>query len=96
MYPADAQPEVNAILTAAQQARLRQIALQSDGPGAFRDPEVVAQLRLTPEQRDGIRAIEEEAFFAWMRTMGPGGPPPGGPDTGLKERTPKTRESWRC
>ena len=83
--------EVNAILTAAQQARLRQIALQSDGPGAFRDPEVVAQLRLTPGQRDGIRAIEEEAFFARMRTMGPGGPPPSGADAGPKERSPNER-----
>ncbi len=86
--------EVNAILTAVQQGRLRQIALQSDGPGAFRDPEVVAELRLTPQQRDGIRAIEEEAFFAWMRTMGPptGAPAPTrSPGTG-----PPTRlHHWR-
>jgi serine/threonine protein kinase len=70
--------EVNAVLNAPQQARLRQIGLQADGPGAFRDPEVVAALQLTPEQREGIRAIEDEAFFAMMRMMAPptgsGGP----------------------
>ena len=67
--------EVNAVLTAQQQVRLRQIGLQADGPGAFRDPEVVAALKLTPEQREGIRAIEDEAFFAMMRMMAlPTGP----------------------
>jgi serine/threonine protein kinase len=83
--------EVNAILTRAQQTRLRQIALQSEGPGAFRDPEVVAALRLTPAQRDGIRAIEDEAFFAMMRTIGP--PPPGAasPEPRPKERPANER-----
>jgi hypothetical protein len=59
---------VGGILTPAQQARLRQVGLQSEGPGAFRDPEVVAELALTPEQREQIRGIEDEALFAWMRT----------------------------
>src|SRR5439155_533550 len=43
--------------------------------GAFRDPEVASVLQLTTDQRDRIRAIEEEAFFAWMRAMAPGPPP---------------------
>jgi serine/threonine protein kinase len=59
--------EVNALLTPAQRARLGQIALQAEGPGAFREPEVVAALNLTAEQRDRIRTIEDEALFGWMR-----------------------------
>jgi serine/threonine protein kinase len=62
--------ELNAILTAEQQARLRQIGLQSEGSSAFRDPEVAAKLELTPEQRERIRVIEDDAAFGWMRTMG--------------------------
>ena len=72
--------EVNAILTAAQQTRLRQIGLQADGPGAFRDPEVVAKLRLTAEQRERIRAIEDDSFFGWMRMAGFPPRPGGGPE----------------
>ena len=40
------QAEVDAILTPSQRARLRQIALQSEGPAAFRQPEVVEALGL--------------------------------------------------
>jgi serine/threonine protein kinase len=65
---------VNSILTVGQQDRLRQIGWQSEGASAFRDPEVVAELKLTPAQREQIRTIEEEALFAWMRNArrGPG------------------------
>jgi hypothetical protein len=59
--------EVNRLLTPTQRARLRQIGLQAEGPGAFREPEVVAGLKLTPEQRDRIRTIEDQALFGWMR-----------------------------
>ncbi len=72
--------EVNAILTGAQQVRLRQIGLQADGPGAFRDPEVAARLQLSTEQREQIRAIEDDAFFSWMRMTGFPPHPGGGPD----------------
>ena len=82
--------DVNAVLTAPQQARLRQIGLQADGPGAFRDPEVVAALQLTPVQREGIRAIEDEAFFAMMRMMGPP-TGPAGPEPKPKDRPAKER-----
>jgi serine/threonine protein kinase len=67
--------EVNELLTAAQRFRLRQVALQAEGPGAFGEPEVVSELKLTPEQREQIRTIEEEAFFGWMRGPRPGKPP---------------------
>jgi hypothetical protein len=59
--------EVNRLLTLTQQARLRQIGLQAEGPGAFGEPEVVAELKLTAEQREQIRTIEEGALFGWMR-----------------------------
>ncbi len=61
--------ELNAILTPVQQVRLRQIGLQSEGPVAFRDPEVAARLVLTPEQRERIRVIEDDDAFGWMRAM---------------------------
>jgi serine/threonine protein kinase len=64
--------EVNALLTPAQRARLRQIGLQAEGPGAFSEPEVVAELELTAEQRDQIRTIEDETLFGWMRGAAPG------------------------
>lgn len=67
--------EVNAILTREQLGRLRQIRLQLAGPAAFRDPEVAAALELTPEQRDRIRAIEEEWLFAWTKKMRDGSGP---------------------
>jgi serine/threonine protein kinase len=85
--------DVGAILMPAQQARLRQIGWQSEGVGAFRDPEVVAELKLTAQQRARIRAIEERALFAWMRTArrnrsgGDRGPPPPPRDGPVYERT---------
>ena len=43
------------------------------------EPEVVAELKLTADQRDRIRTIEEDALFGWMRRPPPGdsaGAPP--------------------
>ena len=59
--------EVDGILQPSQRVRLRQIALQTEGPAAFREPEVVEALGLTPGQRERIRAIEDEILFAQMR-----------------------------
>jgi len=39
--------EVNRLLIPAQRVRLRQIGLQAEGPAAFGEPEVVAELELT-------------------------------------------------
>ena len=81
--------EVDAILTPSQRVRLRQIALQSEGPAAFREPEVVEALGLKPGQRERIRAIEEENLFSQMREMQSGKPP----------RRPASRRwsaSWAC
>jgi len=59
--------ELNRILTLSQQARLQQIGLQSEGSAAFRDPEVAELLGLTPDQRNRVRVIEDDAAFGWMR-----------------------------
>jgi serine/threonine protein kinase len=57
------------ILTSGQLRRLRQIELQLQGPRAFQDPEVTADLKLTAAQKEQIRAIQAEAF-----PCGPGEP----------------------
>jgi eukaryotic-like serine/threonine-protein kinase len=67
--------EVDAILTPSQRVRLRQLALQSEGPTAFREPEVVEALGLTPGQRERIRALEEESLFSQMRDLQAGKAP---------------------
>ena len=63
--------EVDAILSASQRLRLRQLALQSEGLGAFREPEVVEGLGLSSRQREQIRAIEEEVLIGQVREMQP-------------------------
>jgi serine/threonine protein kinase len=61
--------EIDAILTPSQRGRLRQIALQAEGPAAFREPEVVEALVLTPGQRERIRGIEEGTLFRQIREI---------------------------
>jgi serine/threonine protein kinase len=48
------------LLQPEQAQRLRQIALQHAGAEAFATPEVVVELRLTPEQMETMRSIREE------------------------------------
>jgi serine/threonine protein kinase len=62
---------VKAILNPEQLKRLYQIELQSDVPGAFREPEVASLLKLTNEQRERIRLIEEEALVGLLKTFWP-------------------------
>jgi eukaryotic-like serine/threonine-protein kinase len=78
--------EVDAILSASQRLRLRQLALQSEGLGAFREPEVVESLGLSSRQREQIRAIEEEVLIDQMREMRAGGMLG---DAGKKPREPE-------
>jgi hypothetical protein len=59
--------EVHVLLSPARQGRLHQIGLQAEGPGAFSQPEVVAELQLTSGQRERIRTIAEEAFMGRQR-----------------------------
>jgi serine/threonine protein kinase len=68
-----------AVLRPEQLARLRQIDLQMKGPFAFRDPAVVAALKLTPEQQDRIKLIEADRVFGMHPEGGPGGPRKDGP-----------------
>jgi eukaryotic-like serine/threonine-protein kinase len=56
------QAAIEAVLSPAQLARLGQIALQVRGPMAFREPDVVDRLGLTPEQRERLRGIEQDVF----------------------------------
>ena len=65
--------EVDAILSASQRRRLRQLALQSEGLAAFREPEVVQGLELSPRQRAQIRAIEDSVVIGQLREMRAGG-----------------------
>jgi serine/threonine protein kinase len=70
-----------AILSRQQLTRLRQIAIQLHGVAAFREPDIAAALKLTPEQRDRLQAIETElALASWegppRNGRRPDGPPP--------------------
>jgi hypothetical protein len=76
------------LLQPEQAKRLQEIILQQRGPQAFGDPEVAEVLQLTSEQRDRIRAIQEDrrsaagpAFFPGGGGFMPGGGGfmPGGP-----------------
>jgi hypothetical protein len=58
--------DAEAILTATQLARLRQIDLQVQGPRAFEDPKVTATLGLTAAQRQRVRAILAEGPFGGL------------------------------
>jgi serine/threonine protein kinase len=55
------------ILTPAQRKRLEQISLQDQSFDAFRDVEVVDELKLTKEQRERIRGYINEAWLADMQ-----------------------------
>jgi hypothetical protein len=65
------------VLSRPQRERLRQIFLQSRGPMAFNEPEVVEALGLTPEQRQQIKVLQAEGFGVFFKL----GPPPGQPGT---------------
>lgn len=74
-----AESELSRILSASQQQRMKQLVLQSQGIRALRDPSIANLLKLTPDQREKLRALESEPFA--MR-MDWGGPPPSGPRKG--------------
>jgi hypothetical protein len=86
------------LLTEPQRVRLRQIALQFLGPGAFSDPDVVEGLALTAAQRQQIRAIRAEAFTPATGRAGRRPVRPEPPAKILKRvldtLTPEQRATW--
>jgi serine/threonine protein kinase len=92
--------EVKALLTPVQLTRLRQIGLQAEGPSAFGQPQVIAELRLTAGQRQEIRTIESESLFEWMRGPSPAGEAGKPREKSANERilavlTEEQRQRWR-
>jgi serine/threonine protein kinase len=81
-------------LSPGQLRRFKEIALQSQGLGAFREPEVIDTLKLTEKQRRDIRAIEANLFFArdWFR-RGSGSAP--ARSTQDREQARRAREQSR-
>jgi serine/threonine protein kinase len=87
--------EMRKILTEGQLLRLPQVALQVQGTGAFRQADVAAALKLTPDQRERIRDIEDEAFWAGMMERKQNEPPHGrgGPPKPPDDRKRKEQEA---
>jgi hypothetical protein len=54
--------KVEKVLESEQMKRLRQLRLQSEGAAAFSQPEVVAKLKLTDEQKTEIKKIQDESL----------------------------------
>ena len=87
------------ILKPDQMKRLKQIDLQMQGPAALRNPEVIAALGLTTEQREKLNAIIEEVDKILKPTITPTIIKVPHDSEGLKERvfgvlTPKQREKF--
>jgi hypothetical protein len=76
--------QVESILDDKQLRRFRQIALQSLGPAAFREPEVITALNLTAAQRERIRAIEANSVFVSTVYHLHSGPMPSEPHTSVQ------------
>jgi hypothetical protein len=90
------QAAVAAILKPEMLSRLEQIALQQRGPSAFREADIAAALKLTPEQKQQIRAIEAEVLFAPMEPPGhPYGFGRGDPKKMHEQRLKRAKEMER-
>lgn len=62
---------VDEILKPEQVKRLKQISIQQSGSRAFSDPEVAEALKLSDEQKEKIKGIQEDSFKE-MREAGRG------------------------
>jgi serine/threonine protein kinase len=80
------------ILTPDQLARLRQIDLQLKEVSAFRDPEVVAVLKLTDAQKERIRTIDGDRFAWTPHRHDEPGKPPRKPDQDRRSSAQKAKE----
>jgi serine/threonine protein kinase len=80
-----------------QALRLKQIAWQQAGAGAFGDADVVRALQLTTEQKEKVRAMRMDP--RWGGRRGPGGfreePGNGALEQVLKVLTDKQKDTWR-
>jgi hypothetical protein len=97
-----------AVLTPDQAKRLKQIAMQiqNNGPHGFRDPDVVAALKLTRQQQEEIRKLQDAADVVLWERFESGGdhkpPRPRPDDVWAKTRekildllTPQQRAAWK-
>jgi len=82
----DREKAVLAVLTEAQDRRLRQVALQVRGAQALGDAEVAEALGFSDAQKERVRGLVFEGRrFSWgMGPGGPGGPPGRRSDEGRK------------
>ncbi|MBN9523261.1 serine/threonine protein kinase [bacterium] len=69
---AECRREVEQVLTAAQDRRLRQVNLQLPGPHAFDTP-VLDELGLSPDQRTQVRRVQSEATQVSLRIVATAG-----------------------
>lgn len=65
--------DVMPILTTDQTKRFKQIQIQVRGLEAYSDPEVVSALKLTDEQKDDIKKVNEEMAKQMREMFQPGG-----------------------
>jgi len=65
----EASKKVDELLEPAQRKRLQQISIQQNGPRALDDPEVVAELGLSDEQKAKLAAADEENTQAFEKAV---------------------------
>lgn len=96
------------ILQPSQLKRYREIAIQSLGAAAFREPDIIKALSLTSQQRMEIRDVEKDVFMRPVN-FGSGNPRPPAPFNPERHRqlrhdamtrvlkilTPSQREIWQ-
>jgi hypothetical protein len=73
----DTLQSVSSILKPDQTKRLKQIQLQRSGSRAFNEPDVQQTLKLTAEQKESIKTIQDDATKA-MQALAPAGRGQGG------------------
>ncbi len=93
-FDAEVETALLKAIDAKQRTRVKQIALQAEGAGAFNNPEVIEKLGLSEEQISAIDAIRNDSRQSGRQLFGqlfnngnnngggPGGGGPGGPGWG--------------
>jgi hypothetical protein len=65
----DASKQVDGLLDPPQRKRLQEISIQQNGPRALSDPDVVAELGLSDEQKAKLAAADEENNKAFEKAV---------------------------